>query len=139
MWRDIERRAARLGLTPNLPAPYPSPKSDKANQIAYLALQQPWGHDYIRASYSLWFENGIMPGEYENYSQCLESVSQHPDKFVDEEKLQGANEVLLLETATASDLGIFGSPSFVVGEELFWGDDRLEDAVSFAINANRQR
>jgi hypothetical protein len=29
----------------------------------------------------------------------------------------------------ARDLGIFGSPTFVVGRELFWGDDRLEDAI----------
>ncbi|MEO0786484.1 MAG: 2-hydroxychromene-2-carboxylate isomerase, partial [Pseudomonadota bacterium] len=28
--------------------------------------------------------------------------------------------------------GLFGAPSFTVGEELFWGDDRLEDAIAWA-------
>ena len=35
------------------------------------------------------------------------------------------------ETGLARELGIFGSPTFVVGRELFWGDDRLEDAISW--------
>ena len=41
-----------------------------------------------------------------------------------------------LEAATnaARALGIFGSPFFVVNGELFWGDDRLEDAIAWARN-----
>jgi 2-hydroxychromene-2-carboxylate isomerase len=35
------------------------------------------------------------------------------------------------ETDLARDFGIFGSPTFVVGREIFWGDDRLEDAISW--------
>jgi 2-hydroxychromene-2-carboxylate isomerase len=38
---------------------------------------------------------------------------------------------LTAETAAARDLGVFGSPTFEVGRELFWGDDRLEDAISW--------
>jgi 2-hydroxychromene-2-carboxylate isomerase len=29
------------------------------------------------------------------------------------------------------DLGIFGSPTFAVGHEIFWGDDRLDDAIGW--------
>ena len=36
------------------------------------------------------------------------------------------------ETRFAQDAGIFGSPSFVTGGEVFWGDDTLEDAVTWA-------
>jgi 2-hydroxychromene-2-carboxylate isomerase len=36
-------------------------------------------------------------------------------------------------------LGIFGSPTFVIGDELFWGDDRLEDALDFALEAQAAR
>lgn len=35
------------------------------------------------------------------------------------------------ETSAARDLGIFGSPTFATGGEIFWGDDRLDDAVSW--------
>ena len=37
----------------------------------------------------------------------------------------------MAETQTAKQLGIFGSPTFAVGRELFWGDDRLEDAIGW--------
>jgi 2-hydroxychromene-2-carboxylate isomerase len=39
---------------------------------------------------------------------------------------------LIAETKSARELGIFGSPSFVVEGELFWGDDRLQDALDWA-------
>jgi 2-hydroxychromene-2-carboxylate isomerase len=38
----------------------------------------------------------------------------------------------MAETDAARSLGIFGSPTFVVGDQLFWGDDRLDDAISWA-------
>jgi 2-hydroxychromene-2-carboxylate isomerase len=40
--------------------------------------------------------------------------------------------VLLAETDAARAVGVFGSPTFVVGDQLFWGDDRLDDAVSWS-------
>ncbi|MGB1208415.1 MAG: DsbA family protein, partial [Paracoccaceae bacterium] len=36
-------------------------------------------------------------------------------------------------TEMAADMGIFGAPSFVVGDELFWGDDRLDAALECAV------
>ena len=36
------------------------------------------------------------------------------------------------ETDQATKLGVFGAPSFVVRDEVFWGDDRLDDALSWA-------
>jgi 2-hydroxychromene-2-carboxylate isomerase len=43
--------------------------------------------------------------------------------------------LLIAETKAASELGIFGSPSFVVAGELFWGDDRLQDALDWMSKA----
>jgi 2-hydroxychromene-2-carboxylate isomerase len=51
-----------------------------------------------------------------------------------------ANHRLLAETDAARRLGIFGSPTFAIGEELFWGDDRVDDAISwYRHGALRQR
>lgn len=41
-------------------------------------------------------------------------------------------ERLAGETEAARRLGIFGSPTFAVGNEIFWGDDRLDEAIAFA-------
>ena len=35
------------------------------------------------------------------------------------------------QTDKARELGIFGSPSFISNGEIFWGDDRLEDAINW--------
>jgi 2-hydroxychromene-2-carboxylate isomerase len=42
------------------------------------------------------------------------------------------NHLLQQATDAARKLGIFGAPTFAIGEEIFWGDDRLEDALDFA-------
>ena len=41
-------------------------------------------------------------------------------------------DLLRANTATAIDLGIFGAPNFVVGSELYWGEESMEDAIEFA-------
>jgi len=41
-------------------------------------------------------------------------------------------EHLRAQTEQAQRLGIFGAPSFVVRDELFWGNDRLDDALAYA-------
>ncbi len=44
---------------------------------------------------------------------------------------ENTKATLAAETDAARELGIFGSPTFKVGRELFWGDDRLADAISW--------
>jgi 2-hydroxychromene-2-carboxylate isomerase len=44
---------------------------------------------------------------------------------------ENAKTALAAETDAARELGVFGSPTFAVDRELFWGDDRLEDAISW--------
>jgi len=52
---------------------------------------------------------------------------------------EDAKAALSAETDAAGALGIFGSPTFAVGQELFWGDDRLEDAIDWARSGRVQR
>jgi 2-hydroxychromene-2-carboxylate isomerase len=49
-------------------------------------------------------------------------------------RAKGAEGEQLVKEATdaARKLGIFGAPTFAIGDEIFWGDDRLEEALSFA-------
>jgi 2-hydroxychromene-2-carboxylate isomerase len=54
-----------------------------------------------------------------------------PERAIALAKTAEAKAALMEETGLAGNLGIFGSPTFVVGRELFWGDDRLEDAISW--------
>jgi 2-hydroxychromene-2-carboxylate isomerase len=134
MWRDIERRAARHGLPARLPAPYPAPSSVRANLVMLLGVREGWGPDYMRAAYRLWFERGIGNGGEENLRAALAACGQggQADRILATAESEEIVRALDQETEEARALGVFGSPSFVVGGELFWGDDHLEDAIEWA-------
>jgi 2-hydroxychromene-2-carboxylate isomerase len=131
MWRDIERRAAMYGLPVKLPAPYPAKQSITANLVAMVGMHEGWGADFVRAAYRRWMQNGQETGSEPNVSSSLRDIGQDPGRVMALASGPAANDALLSETDAARQLGIFGSPTFVVGRELFWGDDRMGDAMSW--------
>jgi 2-hydroxychromene-2-carboxylate isomerase len=132
MWRDIERRAAMYGIPARLPAPYPVANSERANLVATVGMQEGWGADYVRAAYRLWFQSGLENGSEANIAASLPEVGQDPSRVLAAAESEDTKAALIAETKVARELGIFGSPSFTVGLELFWGDDRLQDALDWA-------
>ncbi|MGR3493709.1 DsbA family protein [Citreimonas sp.] len=132
MWRDIERRAAGYGLSPRIPAPYPLADLALANRVAVVGAEEGWVADYTRGTYRRWFEDGAPAGEEPNLSASLREIGQDPARVLAEADSAATVDTLARETDAAVAAGIFGSPSFVVGDELFWGDDRLDDAIAWA-------
>ncbi len=133
MWRDIQRRAERYGIPANLPIEYPLKNFDLANRVAIVAQQEGWCPQYVRTSYQLWFREGLPAGDEPNLSESLKKAGQLPDRVLELADSDSINYAYQDATSRARSLGIFGSPSFVVdGLELFWGDDRLEDAIDFS-------
>jgi 2-hydroxychromene-2-carboxylate isomerase len=131
MWRDIERRAAMYGIPAALPAPYPAKQCIVANLVATVGMSQGWGADFVRAAYRRWFQLGQETGSEPNVSDSLRDIGQEPQSVLALANAADIKKALMARTDVARELGIFGSPTFVVGRELFWGDDRLEDAISW--------
>ena len=132
MWRDIERRAEFYDLPkPRLPAPYPLKEFDRANQVGVLLNSQGKYLEYFEETYRVWFLEGIEAGSEENLRKCLSKMSLNFDEIVT--RANDAEVIAAYEanTSEAQQLGIFGAPSFTIGNEIFWGDDRLEDAINF--------
>lgn len=132
MWRDIGRRAERYGLRPALPAPYPLAGLELANLVATLGVDGGWAEEYSRATYRRWFDQGQPAGEEPNISDSLRDIGQDPVRVLEEARAESTKKVLASATGEAMALGVFGSPTFVVGGEVFWGDDRLDDALLWA-------
>ena len=132
MWRDIERWSELIGLSPRLPAPYPTPNSPLANQVAILAAQEGWVKEYTKATYRLWFEHSQFCGEDPNLSASIEQAGEDPERVLSEASSDAIVAALRSATEEAMDLRVFGAPTFTVGKELFWGNDRMEDAVCWA-------
>ena len=132
MWRDIERRARGYGFVANVPAPYPLQEFDLANRVAVLAMKEGWCEDYVRETYRLWFIDGHEAGSDVNLTQTLSEVGQDKLRVLELAESSDVEAAYLNQTESAKQAGIFGSPSFIVDGELFWGDDRLEDAINWA-------
>ena len=131
MWRDIERRALRHGIPFTSIPKYPVDTDELANRVATLAALEGWCPQFARAAYAAWFIGQRDPGEIGVLEDVLRQLGQNPDRVVNAANSAAMRERYAAETAAARTLGIFGSPTFVCGEELFWGDDRLEDAIDW--------
>jgi len=86
----------------------------------------------VRAAYRHWFQAGLENGSDENIAASLREVGQDQKRVLAAAERDDTRAALIAETKSARELGIFGSPSFVVDGELFWGDDRLQDALDWA-------
>lgn len=131
MWRDIERRAARYGIPFNRIPTYPVDPENLANRVGVLAATEGWCPEYTRATYRAWFLEDKPPGEPENLIATLRGLGTDPDAVVSRANSQEIRDKYDAETDLARSMGIFGSPTFAFGSEIFWGDDRLDDAFEW--------
>jgi len=135
MWRDIERRAELYNLPkPSMPAPYPLKNFDIANKVSIVSNNEGWFLDYFEETYKQWFIQGKEAGSEENLQATLTSLGKKLSDVIHSANQEGIGIKYLSNTKEAMDLGIFGAPSFSVEEEIFWGDDRLEDAIHYSKN-----
>ncbi|MEM1003849.1 MAG: 2-hydroxychromene-2-carboxylate isomerase [Pseudomonadota bacterium] len=130
MWRDMQRICAAR----NLPLQKPDPFPQNSLIVARLALaipQHAQRADFTRAVYTAEFGYGRDISDTQVLAACLETAGISAD-ILNRTTDPDIKQALFDQTARASDHGIFGAPSFVSGDELFWGDDRLDDAIHHA-------
>jgi 2-hydroxychromene-2-carboxylate isomerase len=131
MWRDVERRASRYGLAIKVPAPYPLKEFDRANRVGIVGQTEGWCADYVRATYHRWFVLGEEAGSEPNLSASLTEIGQDPARVIPLAGSEAIERAYEAATEEARLLKIFGAPTFVTRGELFWGDDRLDDAIAW--------
>tara|TARA_B100001559_G_scaffold245183_1_gene208288 strand:- start:210 stop:803 length:594 start_codon:yes stop_codon:yes gene_type:complete len=133
MWRDVQRRANFYGFDAKVPAPYPLKEFDLANKVAILGKDQGWIKEYTILTYKKWFLEHLEPGSEPNLSSTLREIGLDPDKIINLAQADEIEQKYLKNTEMAKNKGIFGSPSFIVENEVFWGDDRCEDAIKWLL------
>ena len=131
LWRDLLRRAEMYGFAFQGEAPYPLKDFDLANRVAVVGAREGWCADYVRATYRRWFVEGQAAGSEPNLSDSLREIGEDPRRVLALAAADATTRALDIATDDARRLGIFGAPTFVTRGELFWGDDRLEDAVTW--------
>ena len=130
MWRDLERICEAQGLLFRRPSQFPR-NGLLAARIACRFSKETWTPAFVRAVYHANFAEDQDIADRRVIAACLRSVNQNTDTVLEAVGSAETKIMLREQTERAVDLGIFGAPSFIADEELFWGNDRLEEALSW--------
>lgn len=133
---EIERRAGAYGLPPvRWPDPWP-PDGLFSMRVATFAKEIGRTVAFSQAAFRQAFAAGRDLSEPDNVFIAAASVELHPKAIAVAAARQAIKDRLREATEEAGDRGVMGVPTVVVGTEVFWGDDRLEDAVTAAAQAS---
>ena len=134
MVRDMERLAAERGLRFALPKPFPQ-NSLLAARLALVGAEEGWIAPFTRAVFTVEFADGAQIADRSVLASILDGLRLDSQRLLSRTEQPEIKDRLKRQTADAQELGIFGAPSFVCGGELFWGDDRLDQALAWAKRA----
>jgi 2-hydroxychromene-2-carboxylate isomerase len=132
MWRDLARICTAHGIPMRRPSQFPR-NGLLAARVACWFADAPWLPDFVRAVYRANFAEDRDISSPEVVARCLSVAGGDPAALIAEAQSAAAKERLRASTEEAIALGIFGAPSLTVGSELFWGHDRIEDALRWAV------
>ena len=136
MVRDIERIAEARGLVFRLPKPFPQ-NGLLAARLALVGLEEGWGPAFIRSVFSLEFAEQQNIAERSTLATALAAAGASEIEAFERALSPEIKIKLRGNTEEAQVRGIFGAPSFTTESgELFWGDDRLDDALLWSTRIN---
>ena len=141
MWRDLERLCADLSLPFRRPEPFPQ-NGLLAARVALAGFEQDisskksWGDDFCRAVFRAEFAEGRRIDDPAVIGDLLAGLQVDPRPALAAAQSDAIKARLRAQTEEAERLGLFGAPSFTCEDgELFWGNDRLEQALRWATKA----
>jgi 2-hydroxychromene-2-carboxylate isomerase len=130
MWRDLERICEAESVQFRRPSQFPR-NGLLAARIACRFSKETWTAAFVRAVYHANFAEDQDIADRSVIAACLRLVNQDVETVLDAAGSAETKIMLREQTERAVDLGIFGAPSFIAEDELFWGNDRLEEALSW--------
>ena len=138
VWKDMERQCRKYGLAWQRPSTFPRAALLPA-RVALMGAGQPWMPEFCRRVMQLNFAADRDIAGAACIAEVLGQLGLPAEEIIEE--AQGDENKLHLrqQTETARAKGIFGAPSFFVGEEMYWGNDRLEDALAAAALSSSHR
>jgi 2-hydroxychromene-2-carboxylate isomerase len=136
MVRDIERIAQERGLAFRLPEPFPQ-NGLPAARLALVGLEEGWGPAFIRSIFRLEFAEHQNISERSTLATAIVAAGASENAVFERAQSKDIKNKLRENTDEAQARGIFGAPSFTTESgELFWGDDRLENALLWSRRLN---
>jgi 2-hydroxychromene-2-carboxylate isomerase len=136
MWRDLERICDSLSIPFRRPSMFPR-NGLLAARIATRFKSSSWIPDFVRAVYRANFADDLEIGDSAVVADCLAQIGLDANEILGSVKSVESKSLLRSQNDAAAQLNIFGAPSFVANGELFWGNDRLEQAFQWLAEPQR--
>lgn len=137
VWTDMARQCAKHGLAWRKPSVFPRASVLPA-RLALCAGDEPWVGAFCRDIFTRNFVFDQDIDSVQHVSEALEALGLSASMWIERAVAVSNKDKLRSETERARALGVFGAPTFFVGQEMFWGNDRLEDAFDAARAADAQ-
>jgi len=131
MWQDMVRQCRKYGLRWVRPSTFPR-IGLLASRIALLGAERPWIGAFCRRVMELNFVLDEDINQENRLARILTDLGLPASEILGQAQAEPTKIRLREQTEQARAKGIFGAPTFFVGTEMFWGNDRLDDALLFA-------
>ena len=132
MWRDLERVCGEAGLAFHRPTAFPRDSLLPA-RVALAGDGQDWTRAFARSVYEANFVHDQDIASPETLAPLIAAAGGYPATALGAARGEPVKAALRANVEEAAAHGVFGSPSFITQDgELFWGNDRLEQALEWA-------
>ena len=131
VWQDMPRQCAKYGLPWRQPSDFPR-NSMLAARVGILSENQPWTSDFCERVMLANFVDDRDIASADCIAGILSALGQDADTILRDAQTDDNKARLRARTEQAKALHIFGAPTFMVGDAMFWGNDRLDDALAHA-------
>ncbi len=131
MWQDMVRQCRKYGLRWTKPSAFPR-LSVLPARVALLGATEPWIGAFCRRVMELNFVHDEDINNADRLVPILTELNLPAAEILEQAQSESVKTRLREQTDEARRRGIFGAPTFFVGTEIFWGNDRLDDALLVA-------
>jgi len=131
MWTDLARQCARHALPWRKPSQFPRNGLLPA-RIALANSDAPWIATFCARVFELNFVHDTDISDVEAIQRVLNELGLPVADLIAQSQTPEVKQALREQTEQAAQRGLFGAPSFFVGDALYWGNDQLEDALDAA-------
>lgn len=129
MWIDMARQCRKYGIDWQKPSAFPRP-AVLASRVGLLLDEQGEAGPFCREVFRRNFAEDGEIGEAALVAEILTSLGLPAAALITLASAEETKAKLRAQTELAQKKGIFGAPTFFAGEEMFWGNDRLDDALA---------
>jgi 2-hydroxychromene-2-carboxylate isomerase len=131
VWRDMPRQCAKHGIPWRMPTQFPR-LGVLPLRIMLVGDGASWVGAFARRVMLLNFSLDRDINSRDEMRTILDELDQPTDEILERAQTEPVKQRLRQQTEAAKELKIFGAPTFFARGEMFWGNDRLDDAIQLA-------